>query len=60
MAFDGIVTKKVVDELSSIRKVASPYVQVASQPHESKKLNLVAPEKSCDFSYAIKKQEALQ
>lgn len=23
--------------------------------HESKKLNLVAPEKSCDFFYAIKK-----
>ena len=39
----------------AIRKVASPYVQVASQPHESKKLNLVASEKSNDFSYAIKK-----
>ena len=38
----------------NIRKVASPDVQVASQPHESRKLNLVAPEKSCDFSYAIK------
>ena len=37
-----------------IRKVASPDVQVASQPHESKKLNLVAPEKSRDFSYAIR------
>ena len=36
--------------MKSIRKVASPHVQVASQPHESKKLNLVAPEKSCDFS----------
>jgi len=34
--------------------VASPHVQVASQPHESKKLNLVAPEKSSDFSYANK------
>ena len=39
----------------NIRKVASPYVQVASQPHESKKLNLVAPEKSDDFSYTIRK-----
>lgn len=38
-----------------IRKVASPHVQVALQPHESKKLNLVAPEKSSDFSYAIRK-----
>ena len=38
----------------NIRKVASPDVQVASQPHESRKLNLVAPKKSCDFSYAIK------
>ena len=37
-----------------IRKVASLHVQVALQPHESKKLNLVATEKSCDFSYAIK------
>ena len=40
---------------SLLRKVASPHVQVASQPHESKKLNLVATEKSSDFSYAIKK-----
>ena len=39
----------------NIRKVASPHVQVASQPHESKKLNLVAPEKSDDFSYTIRK-----
>ena len=38
----------------NIRKVASPHVQVASQPHESKKLNLVASEKSSDFSYEIK------
>ena len=38
-----------------IRKVTSSYVQVALQPHESKKLNLVAPKKSVDFSYAIKK-----
>ena len=38
-----------------IRKAASPNVQVAPQPHESMKLNLVAPEKSYDFSYAIKK-----
>ena len=35
--------------------MASPHVQIASQLHESKKLNLVAPEKSCDFSYAIRK-----
>ena len=41
-------------KIKIIRKVASPDVQVASQPHESRKLNLVAPEKSCDFSYAIK------
>ena len=33
----------------------SPHVQVALQPHESKKLNLVVPEKSCDFSYTIKR-----
>ena len=39
----------------NIRKVASPHVQVDSQPHESKKLNLVAPEKSDDFSYTIRK-----
>ena len=39
-----------------IRKVTSSHVQVGLQPHESKKLNLVAPEKSCDFSYAIKKE----
>ena len=38
----------------NIRKVASPHVQVASQPHESKKLNFVASEKTSDFSYAIK------
>ena len=38
----------------NIRKVASLHVQVASPPHESKKLNLVASEKSSDFSYAIK------
>ena len=31
-------------------------MQVALQPHESKKLNLVAPEKSYDFSYAIRKE----
>ena len=41
--------------LNFVRKVASPHVQVASQPHESRKLNLVVPEKSCDFSYAIRK-----
>ena len=38
-----------------IRKVTSSHVQVALQPHELKKLNLVAPEKSDDFSYAIRK-----
>ena len=38
-----------------IRKVTSSHVQVALQPHESKKLNLVAPEKSNDFPYTIKK-----
>ena len=38
-----------------IRKVASPHVQVALQPHESRKLNLVVPEKSSDFSYTIRK-----
>ena len=37
-----------------IRKVTSSHVQVALQPHESKKLNLVALEKSDDFSYAIR------
>ena len=31
--------------------------KVASQPHESKKLNLVATEKSSDFSYAMKKEK---
>ena len=45
----------ILKYLKNIRKVASPHVQVASQPHESKKLNLVAPEKSVDFSYAIKR-----
>ena len=32
----------------NIRKVASPHMQVTSQPHESKKLKLVASEKSSD------------
>ena len=40
--------------MENVRKVALPDVQIASQSHESRKLNLVAPEKSCDFSYAIK------
>jgi len=44
----------LITEILQIRKVASTHVQVAWQPHESKKLNLVAPEKSSDFSYAIK------
>lgn len=38
-----------------VRKVASPYVQDASHPHNLRKLNLVTPEKSNDFSYVIKK-----
>ncbi|MBR0427153.1 MAG: hypothetical protein IJK18_03005 [Clostridia bacterium] len=42
-----------------IRKVTSSHVQVALQPHESKKLNLVAPEKSSDFSYAIKNKKQI-
>ena len=39
----------------NIKKVASPQVQVASQSHEPKKLNLVVSEKSNDFSFTIKK-----
>ena len=39
----------------TIRKVTSSDVQIASQSHESKKLNLVTPEKSKDFSYVIKR-----
>ena len=35
--------------------MTSSYVQIALQSHESRKLNFVAPEKSKDFSYAIKK-----
>ncbi len=46
--------------MSNIRKVTSPHVQVALQPHESKKLNLVAPKKSGDFSRAIKKTDKTQ
>lgn len=40
--------------ISKIRKATSSNVQIASQSHESRKLNLVASEKSGDFSYAIK------
>ena len=36
-------------DLKEVRKVALPHVQIASQSHESRKLNLVAPEKSSDF-----------
>ena len=50
----------VISLVYYIRKVASPYVQVALQPHESKKLNLVVPEKSCDFSYTITKEANFQ
>lgn len=38
-----------------IRKVASPNVQIASQSHGHRKLNLVVSEKSNDFSFTIKK-----
>ena len=41
-----------------IKKVASPHVQVALQPHKSKKLNLVVLEKSYDFSYTIRAGES--
>lgn len=37
-----------------VRKVAFPHMQVASQLHKLRKLSLVAPEKSLDFSIAIK------
>lgn len=40
--------------LEKIRKVASPDVQIASQSHESRKLNLVAQEISSEIPYAIK------
>ena len=50
----GSIPELLKNANSNIRKVTSSHVQVALQPHESKKLNLVAPEKSCDFSYAIK------
>ena len=46
----------VITNFDDIRKATSSDVQVASQLHESRKLNLVAPEKSKDFSYAIKKR----
>ena len=38
-----------------IRKVALPHSTVAKQLGESKKLKLVVPEKSVNYSYAIKK-----
>ena len=48
-------TQKLANENTpNIRKVASPYVQIASQSHVSKKLNLVSSEKSSDFSEEIK------
>ena len=52
------IAEMYVDEIDGkednlIRKVASPDVQVALQPHESKKLNLVTSEKSEDFSGVI-------
>lgn len=39
--------KEYIDNviINLIRKVASPDVQLTSQPHESMKLNLVAPRK---------------
>ena len=52
-AIFGLSEEQIREVCSKVRKVASPHVQVASQPHESMKLNLVAPEKSADFSYAI-------
>ena len=50
-------TLGVIAYFNFIRKVASPYVQDASHPHNLRKLNLVDPEKSGDFSYAIKKDK---
>ena len=47
------------EDIEKIRKVASPNVQVAPQPHESKKLNLVTSEKSNDFSSVIKKENTV-
>lgn len=49
--------KEYIDNIiiNLIRKATSPNVQIASQPHESRKLNLVASEKSNDFSYTINK-----
>lgn len=49
--------KEYIDNIiiNLIRKATSPNVQIASQPHESRKFNLVASEKSNDFSYTINK-----
>lgn len=49
--------KEYIDNIiiNLIKKATSPNVQHASQPHESRKLNLVALEKSNDFSYTINK-----
>ena len=55
---ENIVTQKeYIDNIiiNLIKKATSPNVQLASQPHESRKLNLVALEKSNDFSYTINK-----
>lgn len=41
--------------LERIRKVASPNVQIASQSHESRKLNLVAQEFPSEIPYAIRR-----
>ena len=47
--------KKYSSFLFIIRKVASPHVQIASQSHGLRKLNLVIYVKIFDFSYIIKK-----
>ena len=52
--FLSIALVYILKYSKNIRKVASPHVQVASSPRESKKINLVASEKSSDFSCAIK------
>ena len=53
------ITKNNKSITHMIRKVASPYVTIASQSDESKKLNLVAPEKSVDFCRRNKKRRIL-
>ncbi len=51
------IQKEYIDNVivNLIKKVASPYVTNAPHLDESMKLNLVAPEKSDDFSSAIRK-----